>query len=39
MKSHDLDGDGEFLAPPSKIVHVATAQTNETQEKIIECEL
>ena len=39
MKSRGLDGDGEFSAPPSKIVHVTTAQTIETQEKIIECEL
>ena len=39
MKSHGLDGDGELSAPPSKIVHVTAAQTSETQEKIIECEL
>ena len=27
------------MAPPSKIVHVTTAQPNETQVQDIECEL
>ena len=27
------------MAPPSKIVHVTTAQTNETQVQVIECKL
>ena len=39
IKNHDLDGDREFMAPPSKKVHVTTVQTNETQVQVIECKL
>lgn len=37
---HDLDGDGEFLPPPSKKIHVTTAsQSSETEEQVMACEL